>query len=616
MSTRPPLPFPAENAEFDIIFAGGGAAAGVTAGRLAAADPSLKILILEAGPHTLEDLAHVQPARYLSHLVPGSKTVRFHMSKASPNVGGRELPFPVGSCLGGGSSVNWQMYTRPSASDYDDWEQKFANKGWGARDLLPLANKTETYQVSSNDTGHGHAGPLKVSDGGYFDDIYKDWTETAAHYDKATRSTVDDINTILNTKTNAYTRWRKWQDGETGRRSDVPHHFLYNQSHNKNLHIEVGCLVKRILFEGNRAIGLEYYGNPAVREGCNADVHVVCAKKLIVVASGAFGSPAILERSGIAAKNVLEKYGIAQIVDLPGVGENFRDHLAVFFPYHIREDIQTMDGVFRGDEAEIKKWTEIWLQTGKGLMASNAVDAGSKLRPTAEERKKFRMGPEFEKMWNEVFANSPDKVVFWSGTMLAYMGDMTAPPAKGFSLGGYCAYPSSVGYAHISSAQDAMAPMDFDAKMLENPADLAVLRFAYKHSREIARRMSCYRGECANSHPAFGPDSQARAQVAEGPVAMDAPDLEYSLEDDKILDEYLRKVCGCSWHSMGTCAMKPREQCGVVDNRLNVYGIQGLKVADISICPMNMCTNTYSVATTIGEKAALIIAEELGIHGV
>ncbi|OCH86429.1 alcohol oxidase-like protein [Obba rivulosa] len=608
MSARPPAPLPAENAEFDIVFAGGGAAAGVTAGRLAAADPSLRILILEGGPHTLEDLAHIQPARFLSHLAPGSKTVRVHMSKASDSVGGRELAFPIGNCLGGGSSVNWLMYTRPSASDYDDWEQKYGNKGWGAKDLLPLANKTETYQVDPNQPGHGHSGPLKVSNGGYFDDVAKDWIETAAHYNRATRLATDDANTIVDTKTDAFTRWRKWINEETGRRSDVPHHFLYNQSHNKNLHIQVGCHVKRVLFEGGRAVGVEYCENPDVREGCGSTVHTVRAKKLVVVAAGAFGSPAILERSGIGAKTVLEKVGVPQVVDLPGVGENFRDHLAAFFPYHIREDVQTLDGIVRGDEAEIKKWTDIWLKTGKGLMASNAVDAGSKLRPTTEERKKYRMGPEFEKEWNEVYANAPDKVVFFSGSMLTYMGDMTAPPAKAFSLGGYIAYPTSVGYTHISSAHDVMAPADFDARMLENPADVAVFRFAYKHCREIARRMPCYRGECASSHPAFGPVSNARAQQADGPVPLDAPDLEYSLEDEKALDDYIR--------NMGTCAMKPREKDGVVDSRLNVYGVEGLKVADMSICPANMCTNTYSTATTIGEKAAVIIAEELGIHGV
>ncbi|KAL0575688.1 hypothetical protein V5O48_006276 [Marasmius crinis-equi] len=127
--------------EFDIIFAGGGTTACVVAGRLAAADPSLRILILEAGTHVRDNPTHLQPARYHNmNLVAPGETLSFHVGKPSQALNGRSSTVTAGKCVGGGSSVNFVMYTRASSSDYDDWE-KLGNPGWGSKDLIPLANK-------------------------------------------------------------------------------------------------------------------------------------------------------------------------------------------------------------------------------------------------------------------------------------------------------------------------------------------------------------------------------------------------------------------------------------------------------------------------------------------
>jgi alcohol oxidase len=123
----------------------GGTAAGVIAGRLAAADPTLKILLLEAGGHTKDQLFHTQPARFLVHLAPTSTTVKFYVGRESEHLGGRRPIVPVGACLGGGSSVNFTMYTRASASDYDDWKNIYGNEGWGYEDLLPLLKKVRQF---------------------------------------------------------------------------------------------------------------------------------------------------------------------------------------------------------------------------------------------------------------------------------------------------------------------------------------------------------------------------------------------------------------------------------------------------------------------------------------
>jgi alcohol oxidase len=126
----------------------GGTTSCVIAGRLAAADPSLKILILEAGPHTRGLAEHRQPARFLTHLNSTSKTVTFNQAKPSEHVAGRSVVVSCGRCVGGGSSVNFMMYTRASASDYDDWATVYNNPGWSAKDLIPLLEKVNLFLFS------------------------------------------------------------------------------------------------------------------------------------------------------------------------------------------------------------------------------------------------------------------------------------------------------------------------------------------------------------------------------------------------------------------------------------------------------------------------------------
>ncbi|KDQ62486.1 alcohol oxidase [Jaapia argillacea MUCL 33604] len=603
---------PISESAFDIIFVGGGTAAGVIAGRLAAADKSLKILILEAGPHTKDDLFHVQPARYLSHLSPDSKTVRFYVGNPSKELLGRSLVVPCGQCLGGGSSVNFTMYTRAAASDYDDWETVYGNEGWSSKELIPLLKKTETYQVKEGEETHGYSGPLKVSYGGAYTNIGKEYLGVAEQYDK-TRSSLTDPNGLFDI--NGYGRWQKWIDSKTGRRSDVPHHFLYNQADNKNLQIETGVLVKRVVIENGKATGVEFSYNLRFRPNACSDVHVVKATRLVVVAGGTFGSPQVLERSGIGAKSVLEKVGVEQVVDLPGVGEYYQDHNVIFSPYVASADAETLDGIVRSNVDDISKWGSIWAKEGTGMMASNALDAGIKLRPSPEELK--QIGPDFEPRWKEYFENAPDKPVMWMGPVSMFVGDPTmVPPAKYYAVGYFVEYPVANGHIHIKDKDDVSAAPDYDPAYLNNKPDLAILNWGYKKSREYARRMASYRGEVTTAHPVFKEDSKALCKAQDGPVSIDSENIEYTAEDEKAIDKYTRDFVQTAWHGLGTCSMKPREQGGVVDSKLNVYGVQNLKVADMSICPANVSANTYSTALVIGEKAALIIAEELGIKGV
>jgi len=239
-------------------------------------------------------------------------------------------------------------------------------------------------------------------------------------------------------------------------------------------------------------------------------------------------------------------------------------------------------------------------------------------RNGARRRKNYRTwGPCFNPDGRHFFQHSVDKPVGIIALGAGFMGDHSIlPPRKFVTAACYTLYPESTGSVHIGSGDDANAALDFDPNFLSNPADAPPLTIMYKKARELLRRMPCYRGEVALLNPQFAADSPAACKETDGPVPISAPDIVYCAEDDRAIEDFHRKFVQSTWHSLGTCAMKPREEGGVVDSRLNVYGITGLKVADMSICPSNVGTNTYSTALLIGEKAAVIIAQDLGIDGV
>ncbi|KAG1802456.1 alcohol oxidase-like protein [Suillus subaureus] len=588
--------------EFDIVFAGGGTTACVVAGRLAAYDPSLRILILEAGQHTLNKPIHVQPSQYPFNQLPTSTTVTFNIGNPSPRLNGRVPIVPCGRCVGGGSCVNFMVYTRPPASDYDDW----GVSGWESESLIPLMKKLETYEVQPDLPTHGYNGPIKVSSGGYKMGISDEFIQVGTTYHK--RQYADDTNDLETC--NTYSPWRKYIDGTTGRRSDAAHHYIYNQAHNSNLQVWDGKRVKRIIFEGKHAVGVEFTSDPVSCPDADQPSSIVKASKLVVVSAGAFGSPTILERSGIGAEAILKRCGIEQLVNLPGVGENYQDHNLVIVPYLAADDAVTMDALWRG-ESILEESLAQWNSSGKSLIAQNGLDSKIKWRPDDEELK--AMNPAFQPRWKEFFQDRPDKVV---AIFTAFSGPLSSilPPRSYMSAGYYTLYPVSIGSVHVKVTEDGKEGMDFTTGFLDDPSDIAPLDFGYKKTREVFRRMASYRGEIAAGHPDFPEGSAAACREASGPVDLNAPDIVYTAEDDEAINQFHRDIVQTAWHSLGTCAMKSEADQGVVDARLDVYGVSNLKVADMSIVPLNVGANTYSTALLIGERAAMIIAEDLGIN--
>ncbi|OAA69258.1 alcohol dehydrogenase [Akanthomyces lecanii RCEF 1005] len=600
--------------EYDIVFAGGGTAACVTAARLSKADPSLSILLIEQGGDNLDDPAIVTPAMFLSHLFPGSKTILFHAAKKESSLADRALVVPSGGLLGGGSSINFTMYTRASAVDFDSWK----TEGWDGKSMLALANKAENHQLNDpkvDKSAHGQNGPIQVSYGTHHPNMNHDDI-----FDAAQAVGVPHVSNLQDFEVgHGFERWAKYISPD-GKRQDTAHcylHPLMKSGSHPNLHILTNSIVTRVKFEGTRAIGVEY--EPTTNSAKTAAAFIA-AKKQVVVAAGALNTPLILERSGIGKGELLRGLGIDVVSDLPGVGEDYQDHNLITYRYKANLTPETsFDGLLSGREDFAKA-----LEARSTKMGWNGLDVGGKLRPSEDEV--AQLDPAFRECWARDFKDHPSRPIMLLVYFYGYFGDHVAlnepvdNPAHYMTSGAYTAYPYSRGSVHITST-DPRSRSEFVTGFLKNPVDLTKQVWAYKKQREIMRRSDKYAGEEPTSHPRFPEGSKAACRdgpaVAGGFKSMQdrasLSPIEYSKEDDRAIEDWIRSHIETAWHSLGTCKMAPREQDGVVDKNLNVYGTQGLKVADLSIVPENVCANTYNTALIVGEKAAEIIGHELGL---
>lgn len=384
-----------------------------------------------------------------------------------------------------------------------------------------------------------------------------------------------------------------------------------------------------------------------------------------MVSSGALGTPLILERSGIGRKEVLERAGVQVVSEVDGVGEDYQgeqdeticftlharkkriadvflstDHNLLLYPYKTSlDESETTDNILSGRKPLAQALEEKdpklgWNAVGKSLVLLSLKpnttpakshpnlppDICSKLRPSPSEIQ--ALGPDFVADWERDFAPYPTKPLMLCAVINTLLTDHSlVEPGQYITMAAYTGYPYSRGFIHITDPSDVENGYDFDPGFLKHPSDLKKQLWAYKMQREICRRLPYFRGEVALGHPKFAKGSKAAiveeaseaARPARGPDG-EIKDIEYSAEDDAAIEDWIRGNLNTTWHSLGTCAMKPREKGGVVDASLNVYGTRGLKVCDLSMVPENVGSNTNHTALAIGEKAALIIGKELGIE--
>lgn len=389
--------------EVDVIIAGGGTAGCVVAGRIAAADPSLEVLVIEGGEDNYQKDNVINPALFREHLAPTSRTALFYPSTKQPQLAGREVVTPAGGLLGGGSSINIALYSRPYADDIDTWN----TEGWSANELLPFLKKFETYHGKGKRELHGQDGPVEVSDGGFkIEHAQTDIIKAAEVLGYHEVPDLQDLHAGNNVE-----RAMRWISRD-GKRQDAAHTFIHpllQDGKHPNLHVLCQSKVIRVIFdEHNKATGVEYTPNPEYQVDINLTMHpkaVVKARKMVIISAGACGTPLVLERSGVGDPEILQKAHVDLVADVPGVGHDYQDHHLVFYPYRtaLTPD-ETVDTLFDGRTSRANA-----IANNNPLLRWNACDVHAKIRPTDDEA--AALGKEFKEVWDRDFATKPNRPI-------------------------------------------------------------------------------------------------------------------------------------------------------------------------------------------------------------
>ena len=533
--------------EFDYIVVGAGSAGCVLAGRLSE-DLATRVLLLEAGPADRSLWIHL-PIGYGKTMWSPTYNWRFE-TDPDPNMNGRRIYWPRGKTLGGSSSINGLIYIRGQREDYDHWAA-LGNEGWGYEDVLPYFVRSEGNQRGAN-AFHGADGPLKVSDIGARHELIEAFIEGAAQTGVPRN---EDFNGATQEGAGYYqlTTHKGW-------RCSTAKAYLGPAKQRPNLRIATEALATRLVFEGRRAAGVRY------RQG-GVEKTARCRDE-VLLAAGSIQSPQLLQRSGIGPRELLARFGIPLVHELPGVGENLQDHLQIRLGYECAKPITTND--------QLNSWLGQasmgmqWLMHRAGPLAVGINQGGCFMRALKDAH-------------GRPVAATPD-IQFHVATLSADMAGGKVHPYSGFTMSVCQLRPESRGHVRIRSL-DAAEPPEMQPNYLSTELDRATTVAGVKAARAIA------------ASGAMRP--YVAREVKPGPGAVDDADLL----------EFCRNNGATIFHPTGTCRMG-RDPLAVVDARLRVHGVAGLRVIDCSAMPTLVSGNTNAPAVMMAEKAVDMIRED------
>ena len=533
---------------YDYIVVGAGSAGAAVANRLSA-DPRHSVLLLEAGPAG-HPWTHV-PIGF-ARMIANPAVNWLYSAEPEPSTKGRRLPVPRGRILGGSSAINGLAFVRGQARDFDTWAQ-MGNPGWSYADVLPFFRRMERWEGPGGDAEYrGTDGPLRVTNPQPAEPLYRAIIEAAAQ-----------VGIRHNPDYNGAS-----QDGiamsqasiSGGRRMSTAACYLDAAVRRRpNLRIETGALAESLVLEGTRCVGLRYTVGGQPREAR--------AGREVVVSAGAINSPQLLELSGIGQPERLQALGIAVRHALPGVGENLRDHFAPRTRWAIGAPGYTFNDTGRG--FGLVRQAMRYALTRGGMLGMVAAP----LRAFVRSREEGLEGPDLLLGWVPMLMEPGPQ-----GPRLSEQSGMTcyAHPMR----------PESRGSVHAASADPRRAP-EIRFNFLASPVDAALTVRAIRIAQSIM------------TAPAMAP-----LRVSEI-----APGLDRR-SDEEIID-WVKGAAETTYHPVGTCRMGP-DPLAVVDHRLRVRGIAGLRVADASVMPVLTSGNTNAPSIMIGEKAAAMVLEDAG----
>lgn len=589
---------------FDFLIVGGGTAGLAVASRLAEADASYTVGVLEAGGVAADDDDDIAIPGHYGRALGGSYD--WHCETVpQKGLGGRTLPWPRGKVLGGTSALNYMAWNRASREDYDAWEA-LGNPGWSWDDLLPFFQKSETfhppshavqkeYDVSHNPDAFGRTGPIQVSYPTDYSPSHRLWHQTLNAVGVDTNpSHVGGSNVGVWTCVNAV-------DPRSARRSFATD---YCSQAPPNLHILTHAAVKEIVIQDVRGESVA----TGVRFACRGREHVVSVSREVILSAGSVMSPQILELSGIGNTKVLAQAGVPVKVESPNVGENLQDHLMLATIFEVDPLLANKDDLL-SDEKLIAKARDQYAQDKAGPLtilpvslcyvplahfvpadslaalrtkadALTAFDADKKAILSQRLDGRARLG-QIEYIfdlgnWSPYFQGEDGKKY---GTMLQILQ-----------------YPFSVGSIHIRATSD-------HSTTAEDQPVIDPQYYGGEHGAldvQVMKQGARFLNRIVHTEPLSG--------IIRAPASPSAA----TIDDEDRLTEWIVQNTITDWHPVGTCAMGGHAgvQGGVVDERLRVYGVRGLRVVDASIMPLQISAHVQATIYAIAEKGAHMILED------
>ena len=529
--------------EFDYIIVGAGTAGCVLANRLSA-DPNNSVLLLEAGGKDDYFWIHV-PVGYL-YTIGNPRTDWCFKTEPGPGLNGRSIGYARGKVLGGCSSINAMIYMRGQRSDYDYWAAQ-GLRGWSWDDVLPVFKRSEDYQHGA-DEFHGAGGELRVEERRVNWEILDAWREAA---EECGIPKIAEFNRGDNFG-NAYFQMNQ----RRGMRWSGTKAFLRPVLKRQNLTVRTHALVERVLLEARD--GRQHATGVAVRFAGAAST-TLRARHEVLLAAGSIGSPQLLQLSGVGPPDLLRTHGVEVRLALPGVGSNLHDHLQIRSIYKVRNTV-TLNRRARTLRGKARMALEYALfRTGPLTMPPSQLGAFAKSDSTqAHANIEWHVQP-----------LSLDKF----GSPL-HRFDAITPSVCNLQ-------PTSRGYVRIKSADPAAAPA-IAPNYLATEEDLRVAVAGLKFTRRIMAARALARFAPSELLPGLAVQSEAELRRAAG-------DLGTTI-----------------FHPVGTCRMGV-DTLAVVDDRLRVHGISGLRVIDASVMPRITSGNTNAPTVMLAEQGAEFI---------